>query len=298
MVKRCTEEQWKQQFSHPWVLLENLEGVSFPLYHDEIQTEAKFLARTQDAFTRSDEEMLLFMEQGKALGWAHTYWIPQDRYLGLVSMAVPRNFGDALGQLLDYWGRQFPGYQWDAYFPQENKEAHRVLQSRGMKPQVQEAVGVLLFDQYHPRPENSRIAKLDREHFHLFRQVHQREEGKMYWTSDRIFATLEDWALYGYVQQGKCVAVLYYKGVGTKNLEIFGLDFIYQGEPLEASEVGRALLVSALNQAKKDGAKSMYFFHDPRLTEIVEETGFQILTTAVAYGGTVPFEPASPFSRD
>ena len=75
MVKRCTEEQWKQQFSHPWVLLENLEGVSFPLYHDEIQTEAKFLARTQDAFTRSDEEMLLFMEQGKALGWAHTYWI-------------------------------------------------------------------------------------------------------------------------------------------------------------------------------------------------------------------------------
>ena len=216
MVKRCTEEQWKQQFSHPWVLLENLEGVSFPLYHDEIQTEAKFLARTQDAFTRSDEEMLLFMEQGKALGWAHTYWIPQDRYLGLVSMAVPRNFGDALGQLLDYWGRQFPGYQWDAYFPQENKEAHRVLQSRGMKPQVQEAVGVLLFDQYHPRPENSRIAKLDREHFHLFRQVHQREEGKMYWTSDRIFATLEDWALYGYVQQGKCVAVLYYKGVGKK----------------------------------------------------------------------------------
>lgn len=202
----------------------------------------------------------------------------------MVSMAVTEDFGGALGQLLDYWGKRFPGYQWTSYFPEENKGAGNFLERRGLPPQVREAVGVLLFNQYSRQQESKQVVKLGRENFELFRKVHQDHESGMYWTSQRIAAHLEDWVIYGYVEGESCLGVVYFNGIGGKDLEIFGLD-LPVGE--NAPVIGKALLASALNQAKEEGARSMYFFHDPAFSKEVQELGFRILTIAVAYGGPV-----------
>ena len=288
MIQTCTEKQWRELFPKPWEMLGSLENISFPLYHDGVKTEEGFLARTKEAFSREDEEMLVFTEQDAALGWAHTYWIPEERYLGLVSMAVIGNFGKALGQLLRYWEKRFPGYQWTSYFPEENIQAKSALESLGLQPDIREAVGILLFDQYVFQPESHQVVKVSQENFDLFRQVHQFFESEMYWTSQRIGAQLDAWTIYGYVERETCLGVLYFNGTGQKDLEIFGLD-ILPGEDIH--KIGKALLASALNKAKGDHARSIYFFHDPAISKELEQMGFRILTAAVAYGGFVKENP-------
>lgn len=288
MIQSCTEEQWREMFPKPWEMLERTENSSFPLYHDGVKTEESFFTRTKDAFNRKDEEMLIFIEQGTALGWAHTYWIPEEQYLGLVSMVVIDRFGKALEELLSYWEKRFPGYQWTSYFPEENIQARSVLEGRKLLPQAREAVGVLTFAQYSFQRESGQVMKLGRENFELFQQVHRIYESEMYWTNNRIEAQLDAWTIYGYVEGEKCLGVLYYNGVGGKDLEIFGLDLL---PGTDSYRIGKALLVSALNQAKRNGARSIYFFHDPALTNVVKEMGFRILTIATAYSAVMGENP-------
>ena len=96
MLVPCEKREWKLLEPYAWDMLGNLEAVSFPLYHDGVKTETSFLHRVEEAFTRPDEELLLYYHSGRAEGWAHTYWIPEESALGLVSMAVQGDFGQAL----------------------------------------------------------------------------------------------------------------------------------------------------------------------------------------------------------
>lgn len=282
MLVPCEKGEWALLEPYAWDMLGNLEAVSFPLYHDGIKTETGFLRRVEEVFTRPDEELLLYYHSGRAAGWAHTYWIPEESALGLVSMAVQGDFGQALEELLAYWKKRFPGYQWFSYFPADNREAHSFLQRSGYKPQPPENVAVLLFDNYSARGEAPQVVEIGLDNFPLFCQLHRRFEGSMYWTSERMKSQLDTWSIFAYTEKGKCLGALYYNHQTQKDLEIFGLDLLEKER-----EIAGALLSSALNQAKAGGARSMYFFHEPVWTPMLESLGFKNLATALGYSGAV-----------
>lgn len=279
MICHCTKEEWMRLALPAWEMLKDLSQVSFPLYCDGVKTRETFFQRSQEAFMVGEEEMLLFQEQGRFAGWAHTYWLPQDRYLGLAGMAVAGDFVHGLEELLSYWSRHFTGYTWQSYFPQENRQAIRFLQSQGAQLLAQEAVGMLLLKDYTPGREDPRVIQLGKDNFSLFRQVHQPWEETMYWTSQRIEATLPRWILLGEVEEGLCRGAVY--ATGGKDWEIFGLDLPQGNGPAEA------LLTALLNRAKEEGARSVTFFHDPVLTPLVDRAGFRILTTGWAFQAPV-----------
>ena len=60
MLVPCEKREWKLLEPYAWDMLGNLEAVSFPLYHDGVKTETSFLHRVEEAFTRPDEELLLY----------------------------------------------------------------------------------------------------------------------------------------------------------------------------------------------------------------------------------------------
>lgn len=282
MLVPCEKREWALLEPYAWDMLGNLEAVSFPLYHDGIKTESGFLRRVQEAFTRPDEELLLYYHSGRAVGWAHIYWIPEESALGLVSMAVQGDFGQALEELLAYWKKRFPGYRWFSYFPADNRGAQSLLQRFGYTPQPPENVAVLLFDDYSARREVPQVVEIGLENFPLFCQLHRQFEGPMYWTSERMKSKLDQWSILAYVENGSCLGAVYYNQQTKRDLEIFGLDLLEAGE-----RIPQALLASALNRAKAQGARSIYFFHEPAWTPMLESLGFKNLTTALGYSGGV-----------
>ena len=74
---------------------------------------------------------------------------------------------------------------------------------------------------------------------------------------------------------------LYYICAG-KDLEIFGIDC---AEENFAPDITEKLLISGLNAAKKEGAKSMYFFNDENTHTIAEKLGFKKITEATCFEG-------------
>lgn len=136
-----------------------------------------------------------------------------------------------------------------------------------------EYADILFFQDYHEQACGGQVEEVTRENFSLFRELHKIHDNKIYWTNDRIEEDLDNWAIYAYAQEGRYVGALYYDGRGTKDLEIFGMDFL---PGYDTPEVVRELLAFCLNEAKRAGAKCMYHWPDTeRDQEIALSLGFR-----------------------
>lgn len=283
MLRKMEPQEFSRYVEYAWRISQSLCCSAFPVYTDGIKTKAWFVERSRRGMERPNEEILLYEQDGAVRGWAHYYWEEENRYVGPVSILVEKEYGRALGELLRYWDKRLPGYGWHMYFPQENKEALAYMKGRGFQDLSQENVDVLLFADYTPQPEGGQVVKIGPENFGLFQQVHQRFEEGMYWTSDRIARALERWVLFGYMEGGACLGVLFYMYMrGSADLEIFGVDVVDEEAHPQAA---KGLLLGALNHAKAAGARSMYFFNEGKLGEAALELGFRRVTTAHYFEG-------------
>jgi hypothetical protein len=91
---------------------------------------------------------------------------------------------------------------------------------------------------------------------------------------------MDSWEIFVLPNEG----AIYYNGKGRSNLEIFGIDICKKEFSIDIS---KSLLISCLNHAKKSNGKSMYFFTEPNMKEIVESLGFHFITVAHFFSGIV-----------
>ncbi|WP_322201649.1 hypothetical protein [Acutalibacter intestini] len=264
----------------------DLRGSAFPVYTDGVKTKEDFLAKARRGLDRPGEELLVYEQEGVPLGWAHYYWLEEEQYIGPHSILAGKNYSRLLGELLAYWAKRHPGYRWHLYLPEENREAIAYLTGRGQQEASQENVDVLLFENYAPRPAQKQVVQVGPKDFSLFQQVHRLFERDMYWTSERIAKAMENWELFACVEQEVCQGVLYYTYCNRgqrPDLEIFGIDLSPQGTP----QTEKALLVAALNHAKGQNARSMYFFNEGEIHQTALGLGFRHVTTAHYFEGNL-----------
>lgn len=249
---------------------------SYPTYTDGLKTKEDFLWVAARAFERENEEVLLFREGERVLGWIHYYVLPEDRYVGLQSFLAAEGTARAMGEIAALLREKYPGYSAYFGFPEENTEALEALQSLGFRRDDENLVGVLKFEDYTPLPEPDGITEITRENFEDFAGIHAQMDGQMYWDNAHLLNDLERWHIY--LLKGR--AAVYFRYV-KQSMEIFGLDFAGEFDP----EDFRALLVRALNQGKADGCKDLTFFHETREHPIVEALGFRNVGGYVLYVG-------------
>ncbi|MDE6607268.1 MAG: hypothetical protein K2K54_05880 [Lachnospiraceae bacterium] len=277
MLRKMKDSEFEQYVDVAYELALELPHSGFPVYADGVKTKEDFINRSRMGLCSEEEEILLFEYQGNVQGWIHYYYIRENRYLGVSSILIRDGYERALEELLQYWNTKFPGYTWSLYFPEENTEALDFMKKRGCQDRGQEAVNVLLFENYSVKEESSAVIPIGLQNFELFRKLHGSFEEEMYWTSDRIEATIDNWGIFAYVEGESSRGVLYYNRQTPRMLEIFGID-VHDGA--DASVIVEKLLISCLNRAKEEHAESMYFFNDRFPNEIMEALGFHHITTA------------------
>lgn len=277
MLKKLEPEQFEQYIDFAYELAMDLSKASFPIYADGVKTKDFFINQSKKGLEHENEEILLFEQDGIVEGWIHYFFIKEDNYIGPNNILVRTGYAEALNELLLYWKEHFPGYKWHTYFPQENQKALSFMEEKGYVCKERQVVDVLLFDNYTPRVESKNVISINKENFEIFRQLHRYLDDKMYWSSDRIFQTIEQWQIYAYMDQGTCLSTLYHNGKGKADLEIFGID---SNNSACESKVIEALLISCLNKAKQNKANSMYFFNDEQTHKITKELGFTCATVA------------------
>ena len=279
MLNRLRECDFDSHIEFAWELAQNQTKSGYPTYTDGIKTKQDFIAREKEAFSRTNEEILLFEQDGQAEGWIHYCALPQDNYLDLCVCNIRRDTKTALEEFLAYAREHFPGYELYLGFPKRNTEAVSLLQEKGFDCIEESFHDVLFLDTYELLPEIPEIIPVTKENFACFRTLHDQIQEPMYWNSDRLFKSLDTWKIYLYENNNSAAGAIYYVDERVM-LEIFGVDFPDGNfDPI----VLRALLIKALNDGKRNGAKYFCFFTDLDSHPISQKLGFRPVGQYVCY---------------
>lgn len=96
MLKRLKEQDFDRFVGLAYELALDMTKSGYPTYADGIKTKNDFIDRARKAFSRDNEEILLFERDGKVAGWIHYYYLPKDRYLDTCSFCVAEGMREAL----------------------------------------------------------------------------------------------------------------------------------------------------------------------------------------------------------
>ncbi len=280
MLRPCTEQEFRKYADPVYEIARDPSRSGYPSYSDGIKTKEMFLERSGKAFLRDTEEILLFEYEGVVEGWLHYYCIPEDRYLQPVSFNVAEHTEEALREFLAFAEEKFRGYELFLGYGKENRKAVSFLAENGFICIEEDFNNTAFLEQYAPQALSAAIVRVDRENYELFRTIHSRIEGDMYWNSDRICEDLENWVVFVEMKAGEPVGAVYYMDVNDGWFEIFGIDG--RDDPFDPA-VFRDLLIAALNDAKERGGKWMTFFSEAEGQRIVQEVGFVCAGEYVCY---------------
>lgn len=279
MLKPLTKDDYKNYLDFAYELALDMTRSGYPTYADGLKTRAEFDGIAARAFERENEEIFLFEDEGRVLGYIHYYALPEDRYAATRAFCTADKTGQAMDELIAYLGAKYPGYTMHFGFSDQNTRAVNHLIELGWPLMEESLVGIMKFEEYEPKPESAKPILITEENFDRFAAIHAQWDGDMYWDNAHLREDLDHWHLYLLERDGQDVAVIYFVYVDGM-LEIFGVDYV---DGKYNQEDFRALLLRALNQGKADGMESFYYFHDTNEEPIVQELGIRSLGRYVMY---------------
>lgn len=272
MLKTCTKLDYQTYVDFIYQLSLDQTKSGYPTYCDGIKTKEMFLERSKKAFSRKNEEILLFEYDGKVEGWIHYYWLVEDFYLSTVSFNISTHIKLAIQEFLTLAHEKFTGYDLFLGFPFVNKNAIDFLSTNGFSCIEQSYNNTFFLNKYESTKTSEQVIRITKDNFTLFSSLHCQFESDMYWTADKIYADMNNWIIYVKIASDKAVGSVYYMTADDGWYEIFGID---QSEnvfnPITFSE----LVEKALGTAKALDGKYMTFFCNEQEQEIVSKLGFK-----------------------
>lgn len=271
MLKSLEEQDFDQYVEFAYRLALDMTKSGYPTYADNIKTKDDFVARAREAFSRDNEEILLFEQDGAVAGWIHYYHLPEDHYVDTCAFCIAAGMKEALGEFVAFAREHFSGSELYLGFPKENVEAVAALKDGGFECIEESYNDAMDFDNYVFRPENESVVSITRENYGLFSALHSQAEDDMYWNCARIFDAIDSWRIYVYFRNGKAAGAIYFMDDEFMP-EIFGVDF---PDGVYDSEAYRVLLTTAQNDGKRRGAKYMVFFNESEAQNDALGCGFR-----------------------
>lgn len=117
----------------------------YPTYADGLKTRADFNAHAARSFERDDYTMLLYEQDGEALGLIQFYVMDDDKYVQPDIFCIKRDYGRAVREFVEYLHMRFPGYELHFGVSRTNTGAVEALESLDFEREEVSLVGVLRF---------------------------------------------------------------------------------------------------------------------------------------------------------
>lgn len=284
MLRPLEEKEFERYAEASYALALDPTRSGYPTYTDGIKTREDFMERSKKAFSRENEGILLYERDGAVRGWIHYYRLPEDRYIGTCSFCIGEGMYDAVCEFVEHARRHWSGNELFLGFPRENTEAAAALAALGFEIIEQDYNDAIDMASYVPRPTSPDVIAINGENYSLFAPLHSQHED-MYWNSERIAQTLDQWKIYAAVKDGVVLGAIYFQIWEDRSMdEIFGVDFkdgIYDGE------VFRSLLTVVLNEEKRRGAGHLVFFNDEESQADALACGFRCVGEYVCFKSAV-----------
>jgi hypothetical protein len=273
MLKKLEEKYFDLYVDFAYNLALDLTKSGYPTYADGVKTKDDFVKAARFAFSNENDEILLYEQNGEVLGWIHYYVLQEDRYVGTCSFCIAEGMRDAINEFAAFAKAHFPGNDLYLGFSTKNTEAVAALRALGFECIEDSFHNVVFPETYEARDEHKNIVPITRENYALFASLHAQDED-MYWNTERIRNAIDRWKIFAFLREGKAVGAVYFLRYSEEMDEIFGIDF---DNGMYDREVCKALLYAALNEEKRDGAKSLIFFSEKETQADALSCGFHCI---------------------
>lgn len=279
MLRTCTKGEIDSYVEFAYELALNIEKSAYPTYCDGVKTKEMFVERLKRAFSREDEEILLFEYEGKVEGLIQYYWIPEDHYIQTCVFNINKATNKAIAEFLKYVEERFKDYDLFMGFPAENKEAVGFLEKNGFECIENDINNTAFIDKIKDFSGN-KLVRITKENYNAFKILHDQLEEDMYWNSDRILADLEEWTILLKEENGISQGAIYFLNGSDDSFEIFGVDMINnEFNP----DTFKTLLHGALFDVKEKGGKTITFFCEEEAEQATLECGFVYVGRYLCY---------------
>ncbi len=274
MLRKLSKDEYMQYLDSAYELALDMSRSCYPTYADGLKTREDFNEHAARSFGRDDYTMLLYEQDGEALGLIQFYVLEEDKYVQPDIFCIKRDYGRAVREFVEYLHKDYEGYTLHFGVSKTNTGAVEALESLGFQREEVSLVGVMRFEEYSPLPETVETVRVTRENFGTFAALHAQWED-MYWDNAHLLEALDDWNIYYVQKDGAARSAVYFRYVAG-SMEIFGVDF--EDGRFDAEDF-RALMIRALNQSKADGMNDLTFFHDDEAHPAAEEIGIRTIDT-------------------
>lgn len=96
MISTLQIKDFDKYIDFVWELAQDQTKSGYPTYTDGIKTKQDFITRERKAFSRENEDILLFTLNGQIEGWIHYCARPQDNYLDTCTFNIRTGISTAL----------------------------------------------------------------------------------------------------------------------------------------------------------------------------------------------------------
>lgn len=258
MLIPLQEKDFDKYIDFAYALAMDPARTCYPVYYDGVKTRELFESDARKGISLPGDQIFLYEEDGTVEGWLHCYYLPEDRYIAHRSSSIRRNTAKAMQELSEHLTARYPGCEWAVGFPAENQEALDWVRSAGFELLEDSQYYTFRFDRYAPGPDDPSVERITEENFEKFQRVHRSIEGNMYWNSQRLRADLPSWDLFVAEEDGVAGEVMALDA-GDGFYSIFGV--VCEDRRFHES-LYRRLLVRALTEGKRKGARYLTFFED------------------------------------
>ena len=280
MLRPLGEAEFDKYVDLAYGLALDTERSGYPTYTDGIKTKQDFVERSRKAFSRDNEQILLYERNGITEGWIHYYVLPDDSYADTCSFCIAEGMGDAVKEFTDHMTERYPGFDLYMGFPKENIDAVSALRDLGAELIEESYNNAIELEGYEPGPEDDDIIPVTRDNYPLFSELHS-VHTDMYWNTERILEDLDEWRIFVRMKDGRPVGAVYFMIWDDLVMdEIFGIDLkddIYDGE------VFRSLMNAALAYDKRRGVRHMVFFSEEGSQQDAIACGYRCIGKYVCY---------------
>ena len=273
MLIKPTLAEAEKYIDFAYELALNPSRSGYPTYTDGIKPKEDFVDTCYHGLSRTDREVLLYLEEGKVSGWIQ--FLVEDGYLEANIFNIAGSIPQALAEFTEYCKTNYSGCKLCMGFPGENRDAIEYLSKNSWSCEEQAYNNVLFFDDYELRQESTDVVKVSQENYSDFRRIHERVQGDMYWNADRLYEAMDEWDIYTYRDN----AAIYCRDCEIL-MEIYGVDFV---DGRYHKDAFFALVTKVLNECKQNGKKNMGFFGDSENQSDILEIGFHCVGNYVLF---------------
>ena len=274
MLVKAAKEDIEQYMDFAYSLAMDQTKSGYPLWSDGISAKEEFVECVWENYRNDDRDILLFISDGAVEGWIQFFRIEQDRYLQTNGFLINSNTEQALTEFLEYACAHFAGYDLYLGFPKRNSGAISFLQKTGCRLIEEAYHDIFVFDGSDIKPETDGIVKVTESNFSEFGKIYQADPDT-YWSSERIFSTLNEWSIYLLYREDVVVGY-----VCARDGEIFSLGY---RDNIFDKNTYKALVSVILGDLKATGYKHVTFFNDEESHCTALELGFSCVGEYVLY---------------